>query len=90
MTSYPFLKNPEAATGVWQGNVLTIHCKEEFTYDVTNKPEVLKAIADVASAQAGCPIQVELRRGMPESVQAAPAPKGSMGDLKLFMQQHQK
>ena len=87
MTAYPFLANPEAVTGQWQGDQLVIHFKEEFAYDVTNKPNVLSAITAVASGQAGRPVQVLLKRGGPEET-SAKRPVGSMNDLKAFMQQH--
>lgn len=94
MPAYSFLKNPTDTVGIRQGNVLTIYFKEEFSYDQVNKPDVLKAIAEVVSAQVGGPVQVELRRGLPQQEQAesrAPVkPVGSMSDLKNFMQQHQK
>ena len=64
MPAYSFLKNPADTVGIRQGNVLTIYFKEEFSYDQVNKPDVLKAIAEVVSAQVGGPVQVELRREM--------------------------
>ena len=48
-----------------EGDVLTIYCIEEFVYDIINKPEVLTAIADVASAQAGTAVEVKLHKGAP-------------------------
>lgn len=94
MPAYMFLKNPTDVVGVWQGGLLIIYFKEEFSYDQVNKPDVLQAIAQVASAQVGAPVQVELRKGLPDQeksgLQAPPKPVGSMNDLKNFMQQHQK
>jgi len=88
MTVYPFLKNPDNAMGVWRGSQLTVYFKDEFAYDQANKPEVLRAISDAASAQAGFAVQVELRKGA--AAASADRPRGSMSDLKSFMQQHQR
>ena len=99
MPAYSFLKNPDNVVGIRQGSALTIYFAEELAYDLVNKPEVLRAIAEVASAQTGAAVQVELRKGLPakkESAKPAPAKPteqksmGSMADLKQFMQQHQK
>ena len=94
MPAYMFLKHPTDTVGIRQGNLLTIYFKEEFAYDQVNKPEILSAIAQTASAQVGAPVQVELRKGLPDQqksgLQAPPKPVGSMNDLKNFMQQHQK
>ncbi len=94
MPAYSFLKHPTDTVGIRQGNLLTIYFKEDFAYDQVNKPEVIQAIAEVVSAQVGCAVQVELRKGLPDQgksqLQPAPKPVGSMNDLKNFMQQHQK
>ena len=99
MPAYSFLKKADSTVGIREGNVLTIYCIEEFVYDIINKPEVLTAIADVASAQAGIAVEVKLHKGAPsgsaagvtgaEAPAAKPKPVGSMADLKQFMQQHQ-
>lgn len=94
MPAYSFLKHPTDTVGIRQGNLLTIYFKEEFAYDQVNKPEILQTIAEVVSAQVGCAVKVELRKGLPDQgksqLQPAPKPVGSMNDLKNFMQQHQK
>ena len=94
MPAYTFLKNREQVVGQRQGDTLTIFFQDHFAYDQVNKPDVLQAIAQVASAQAGMPVQVELRRGMPDTQAGGPSetapPKGSMADLKNFMLQHQQ
>ena len=94
MPAYMFLKNPTNVVGVRQGNLLSIFFQDEFAFDQVNKPDVLKAIAEVVSAQLGISVQVELRKGLPDQekskLQAPPKPVGSMNDLKNFMQQHQK
>ena len=94
MPAYSFLKHATDTVGIRQGNLLTIYFKEDFAYDQVNKPEVIQAIAEVVSAQVGCAVQVELRKGLPDQgksqLQPAPKPVGSMNDLKNFMQQHQK
>ena len=99
MPAYSFLKKADSTVGIREGNVLTIYCIEEFVYDIINKPEVLTAIADVASAQAGTAVEVKLHKGAPsestaggagaKAPAAKPKPVGSMADLKQFMQQHQ-
>ena len=99
MPAYSFLKKADSTVGIREGSILTIYCIEEFVYDIINKPEVLTAIADVASAQAGTAVEVKLHKGAPSGSTAggtgaeAPAvkskPVGSMADLKQFMQQHQ-
>ena len=99
MPAYSFLKKADSTVGIREGNILTIYCIEEFVYDIINKPEVLTAIADVASAQAGTAVEVKLHKGGPsgstaggagtKAPAAKPKPVGSMADLKQFMQQHQ-
>ena len=93
MTAYPFLKNGENVAGQWQGDLLTVCFREEFAYDMANKPEVISAIAAVASGKVGHSVTVKLQKGLPEPEPTAPTsatrPRGSMDDLKQFMQQHQ-
>ena len=99
MPAYSFLKKADSTVGVREGNVLTIYCIEEFAYDIINKPEIIAALADVASAQAGTAVEVKLHKGAPAGTARAgtgagapaakPKPVGSMADLKQFMQQHQ-
>ena len=94
MPAYSFLKHPTDTVGIRQGDLLTIYFKEEFSYDQVNKPDVIQAIVEVVSAQVGCAVRVELRKGLPDQgkaqLQPSPKPVGSMNDLKNFMQQHQK
>lgn len=94
MPAYTFLKNPDTVTGVRQGGVLTVYFQDDFAYDQVNKPNIVQAIAGVASTQAGMPVRVELHRGRPgpteEAAPAAPKPMGSMSDLKDFMLKHQQ
>lgn len=81
-----FLKQAENVAGIWHGDVLTIHFREEFQYEQVNKPEVIRAITDLACAQAGCAVRVELKKGMPEETKTQPAaPQGSMELLKQFI-----
>jgi DNA polymerase-3 subunit gamma/tau len=96
MTAYPFLKNTEKVIGRRQGSLLTIYYLDDFAYDQSNKPEVLRAITDSVSAQLGQAIQVDLRKGAPTEETPAPQqqeqpskPVGSISDLKQFMKQHQ-
>jgi DNA polymerase-3 subunit gamma/tau len=96
MTAYPFLKNTEKVIGRRQGSVLTIYYLDDFAYDQSNKPEVLRAITDSVSAQLGQAIHVDLRKGTPTEETPAPQqqeqpskPVGSISDLKQFMKQHQ-
>ena len=78
------------AVGQWNGDVLTIYIQEDLLYSLANKPDVIQAIAEVASAQAGHAIRVELREGTPPA-QSAPQGQrqGSVDDLINFVQQHQ-
>ncbi len=76
MPAYSFLKKADSTVGIREGNVLTIYCIEEFVYDIINKPEVLTAIADVASAQAGTAVEVKLHKGgRRDRLREAPEPK---------------
>ncbi len=89
-TAYIWLKNADNVVGVWQGNTLTIHFRDEFAYGQTNKPDVLRAITEVVSGVVGTSVTVELRKGMPQSQPPKAPAKGTVHDLAHFIQQKQK
>ncbi len=93
MPAYAFIKKLDPSGAVWGGNRLTVYFKEEFEFIQVNKPEVVREIASAASAQAGCAVSVELKRGAPEvSTAQQQSPQqgvGSVHDLARFMRQFQ-
>ena len=82
-----FIKQADNVTGTWEGDTLTVWFKEEFAYEQANKPDIIRAIADVASAQAGGSVRVELKKGMaqPAQPQAGQPGVGNIGMLKDFV-----
>ncbi|MBQ6840185.1 MAG: DNA polymerase III subunit gamma/tau [Oscillospiraceae bacterium] len=46
--------------GVLQGDVLTLVCKNTFTQDMINKPDILEIVGRKASAKLGRPVRVKV------------------------------
>ena len=89
-TAYIWLKQPEQAVGLWQGNTLIIHLRDAFAYDQASKPDVLRAITEVVSGAAGVAVTVELRKGMPQTTAPKAQARGSVQDIANFIQQQKK
>ena len=66
------------ATGVVSGDVLTVHCNNDFVKDSLNNESVLSVLREVTSKAAGTNIRVELtvggRKANTPKAAAAPAP----------------
>lgn len=70
---WPFVSNPAMATGVLNGDELTLEAKVGVTKSMIDKPEVLDVIAQAAQGRLGRPIRVSV---------SAPTPTvGTMDDL---------
>ncbi len=70
---WPFVSNPAMATGVLNGDELTLEAKVSVTKSMIDKPEVLDTIARTAQDRLGRPIRVTV---------TAPAPTaGNLDDL---------
>ena len=57
-----FVVNEQAPVkGFVQGDTLVLECRDEFTKNVVNMPNVLQTVSECASAQLGRPVRVELQ-----------------------------
>ena len=70
---YPFLSNPAAVQGMLEERTLTLWVDTDFTKSMVGAPPVLKALAELASAQTGLEIRCTVKVGTPP--QAAQAPE---------------
>ncbi len=70
---YPFLSNPAAVQGMLEERTLTLWVDTDFTKSMVGAPPVLKALAELASAQTGLEIRCTVKVGAPP--QAAQAPE---------------
>ena len=70
---YPFLSNPAAVQGMLEDRTLTLWVDTDFTKSMVGAPPVLKALAELASAQTGLEIRCTVKVGAPP--QAAQAPE---------------
>mgnify|MGYP004430040445 CR=1 FL=1 len=61
------------ASGVVDGDCLTVLCRDDFTLKQLDKPEVLAVLRDVTKQELGRDIRVVLERGQ------APGRGGSSG-----------
>lgn len=80
---YFHFKPGDNVQGQLQGNVLTLLCNGQFTYDFVNKPDIVTLVGRKASARLGCDIQVKV-----VDSSARPARSEKMDQLLSFGRSH--
>lgn len=94
MGEYTFLANPAMVQGRAEGNMLTLYAESDFTRSMINKPGILSAVAQAASARLGGQMRVAVTVGQAPPAGAAPAAPAAdppahdkLDDLLAFGQQ---
>ena len=68
--------------GTLRGDVLELQMETEFVRNLINKPEVLRPVADAATALLGRPVQVRIASGRAEK------PNEGFARLVSFGEEH--
>ncbi|WP_294535295.1 DNA polymerase III subunit gamma/tau [uncultured Pseudoflavonifractor sp.] len=94
MGEYTFLANPAMVQGRAEGNMLTLYAESDFTRSMINKPGILSAVAQAASARLGGQMRVTVTVGQAPPAASAPAAPAAdppahdkLDDLLAFGQQ---
>ena len=94
MGEYTFLANPAMVQGRAEGNMLTLYAESDFTRSMINKPGILSAVAQAASARLGGQMRVAVTVGQappaasaPVAPAADPPAHDKLDDLLAFGQQ---
>ena len=89
----PYFHNPAKVLGAWRNNTLTLWVDGEFTRNILNKPAILQALSQEASARFGAANpRVSIVVGQPPSEELSPpaappaedGPKDALDDLLAF------